>query len=505
MAAIGYGGGDPNKVSKTGDTMTGALVLPGDPVAALQAADKSYVDAADATRLSTSGGTVSGDLTVAGRLTASGFKLPFLGPTTRLPAYRAASFRQDFQSGHGFVQFNSGVASSNPNDPATFCRGTQSFQLVTTGTGAVASIRKTGGSALDLTGKAARLTLRLVDVTHLNQLNFQVGTSTLANTFSWRVHTHNTTSQNQIQSGEWVTVTLSWADVRSATGTYSINANGVPSTTTGFTDLQLQTNDDAAGPVTINLQSIEVIPDTTNTFPNGVISITFDDSYATQYSAARPKMDSLGYRGTCYTIADVVGSSGTYMTKAQMRSMQDQSGWEIAGHSFTVANHNAKYTTLSTQTVLDELRNMRAWLVDNGFNSDHFAYPGGWFGPTTDGDPIDVLTKKFFATGRGISSADNLEIFPPTMGMRMRAISGIGSLAGASSPANTTKMLSTGGPLDRCQLEGQWLILTFHEVVAGSAANTNQCSQADFNSIMDAISARGIPVVPVGDLMRLYS
>lgn len=44
MAATGYTGGDPTKVSKTGDTMTGALVLPGDPTTPLQAADKAYVD-----------------------------------------------------------------------------------------------------------------------------------------------------------------------------------------------------------------------------------------------------------------------------------------------------------------------------------------------------------------------------------------------------------------------------------------------------------------------------
>lgn len=44
MTAIGVVGGDPSKVSKAGDTMTGPLVLPGDPASALQAADKSYVD-----------------------------------------------------------------------------------------------------------------------------------------------------------------------------------------------------------------------------------------------------------------------------------------------------------------------------------------------------------------------------------------------------------------------------------------------------------------------------
>ena len=84
----------------------------------------------------------------------------------------------------------------------------------------------------------------------------------------------------------------------------------------------------------------------------------------------------------------------------------------------------------------------------------------------------------------------------------MRSVTGIGSLAGASSfslPANLTK---AGGSLDRCKLSGSWLILTFHEVVAGTAATSNQCSQTDFNSIMDGIASRGIPVLPVGEVLR---
>jgi len=44
MTAVGYTGGDPNKVDVAGDTMTGPLVLPGDPSLGLQAATKDYVD-----------------------------------------------------------------------------------------------------------------------------------------------------------------------------------------------------------------------------------------------------------------------------------------------------------------------------------------------------------------------------------------------------------------------------------------------------------------------------
>lgn len=68
MAATGYVGGDPTKVSKAGDTMTGALVLPGDPTSPLQAVDKAYADSlvsggvADATTTSKGKVQLAGDL-----------------------------------------------------------------------------------------------------------------------------------------------------------------------------------------------------------------------------------------------------------------------------------------------------------------------------------------------------------------------------------------------------------------------------------------------------------
>jgi peptidoglycan/xylan/chitin deacetylase (PgdA/CDA1 family) len=446
----------------------------------------------------------NGDLTVAGRLTASGFTVPMF-PSGPRPAYRQASWSQQFQTGHGWSASGSGVASSNVNDTVTFCRGTQSFQVVTTGTGAVANVRRLGSALPDLTGKAIRLVLRIADVTHLNQINVQIGSSSLANYFQWRLTTHASTAENQILSGEWATTTLSWADVRSAAGTYSISSTGVPSVTSGFTDFLVQTVDDNTGnPITLNLQAVEVVPDTTETFPSGVVSITFDDSYATQFTGARPKMDALGFRGTLYTICDVIGTGG-YLTTAQLQSVQNNSGWEVAGHAYAVERHNDKYNTLTAAEVEDDIRMTRMWMIANGFTSDSFAYPGGWFSRTSDNVSIESLTCRYFGNGRGISSADNLETFPPPAPYRMRSITGIGSLAGGAAKGLPANLTGNGGALDRCQLDGSWTILTFHEITAGAAANTNQCSQADFDSIMDAIAARGIPVLPVGDVLRLYS
>jgi len=59
------------RVLKAGDTMTGQLVLVGDPVLATQAASKGYIDTLIASRLTTSGGTMTGSLTLSGAPTAA--------------------------------------------------------------------------------------------------------------------------------------------------------------------------------------------------------------------------------------------------------------------------------------------------------------------------------------------------------------------------------------------------------------------------------------------------
>ncbi|MGW5198646.1 polysaccharide deacetylase family protein [Streptomyces spiralis] len=450
-----------------------------------------------------SGGTVTGDLVVTGHLTAGSFALPVLTPSGRRPAYRKATWSQQFQTGHGWTVGGSGTASSNVNDTTDFVRGTQAVRVTTAGNAVQSQVRKTAQPAMDLTGKLIRLILKVDDVTHLNRLEFLIGTSTFANYFRWTVHTHSSTNPNYVQSGEWVTVHLNWADISASGGTYSVNANGAPNSRSGFTDMQVNCYDDGAGPVTYRLQAVELVPDTTETFPNGVISIAFDDSYASVYDLARPKMDALGFSGTMYNIAEAIGSSNVYLTTTQMRSMQDFSGWEMGGHAYGTAAHTAGYNALDSQAVADDFRKLRSWMVSNGFTSEHFAYPKGHFEKTTDGVPVDQIAAQYFTTARSIIS-ETIESFPAAMPFRLKAVTGINdgtSLGGVT----VSSLTATGGKLDRCLNNGAWLNLCLHKIVTGTPADSTEISQTGFNTLMDAISSRGIPVVTVSEAMRYYS
>ena len=429
------------------------------------------------------------------------FLVPSAGPTSRRPAWRAASYAQLFQTGHGWTATGSGVGSSSLNDTSTFIKGTQCATITSAGNAGQCAFRIEGGPAFTITpGQAVRLTFQVASITCLNKISFYAGASSLANYFSWLVHTSSSTGQNIVQSGEWVQVTLDWSSVLNAGGSCSLSAAGVPSVTTGFTDMQVTFYDLGTGPVTVHLQAVEIVPATSATFPSGVVSVVTDDSFENFWTLGRPVMDTYGYRGTSYTIAQNIGTSGC-LTVAQLQQMQDFSGWEIGGHAYTAAAHNAGYPALTALEVEDEMRYLRAWMQSNGFAVDSFAYPMGEFAATTDNVPVDQICSQYFSTGRSIVS-ETYETFPPGMPYRARAVTGIGSGAGGV-PVST--LTATGGALDRCLYDGSWLILAFHQIVTSGLAANTQCLQSDFGTLMAAVASRGIPVLPVGDVIRNYT
>jgi hypothetical protein len=448
----------------------------------------------------TTGATFTGEVDFTSRIKVGGYQLPMLAPATRRPPWRMASYIQNFQTGHGFTANGTGVGSSNMNDTSTFIRGTQCATVTTAGNGVQSGITKNNVGTFDMTGKMLRLTFKVDSTAHLNYIAFYLGTGGLANYYFWQIHSHDNTAGNMnfVQNGEWVTMTVSWANVQSTGGTFTISSTGVPSTKTGLTDMRFAVYDDnTANAVTYHLQSIEIIPDTTGTFPSGVVSITFDDSYQNVYDLGRPILDSYGYRPTLYTIQDVIGTA-SYQTMTELKNLQVNSGWEVAGHAYTVANHNAGYNTLTAQQVTDELSNLKAWQVSNGFHSDNFAYPHGWYGNTADGVPVDQIVSRFYNTGRSILS-ELAESWTPAMQYRLRAKSGVSSVG---TPVSS--LTAAGGPLDRCQLDGSWYIICLHQIVTTTPADSTQLLQSDLSTLLSAINSRGIPVLPIGDVLKFY-
>ncbi|WP_370463370.1 polysaccharide deacetylase family protein [Micromonospora sp. WMMC415] len=439
------------------------------------------------------------------RIFSSGPARPvLLGAPPVVAALTPASWSQSFQKDHGWTATGGNIKKVIFDNTTEFVRGTQSVSLITAGKAGVdgtnadqANLERLGGPAVNLKGKAIRLIFKVSDVNKLRWINFYVGTSGLANAFRWRVHTHSN-KQNWVQSGEWVAVTLQWGDLSGSEGAYKLDAARVPSVQAGFTDMRFSVIDTGTGPCTVWLQAVEIVPDTNSTYSNGLVSITFDDSWQDVFTNGRPVMDKYDFRGTTYTIADQINTDGRFTTN-QLRAAQNLSGWEVAGHSYEGAVHAARYSGVSAEVVDKDAGALRSWMRENNFNSDSFAYPGGQFGQTTDGHSVEAIVQRYFSTGRSILAEDNRECTPPPMPMRLRSLTGISSTQKGMSNPDT--LIGRGGMLDRAQYAGGWLILCFHRVVTTTPANSSECHRDDFAKIMRAIKVRGMEVRTVGEVM----
>lgn len=373
------------------------------------------------------------------------------------------------------------VGSSNLNDTSTFPVGTQSVRFTTDGAGTGGRITALGRPAVDLTGYNVGVWLRIDGIANLDQVNIYAGHAALSKTFVW-TPVRGTDLNPWALDGEWVFHTLNIGDA---------NVSTSPNRT-AITDWRIRALDKGAGNVvTINVGPVMLVPKHAD-WPNGVVSITTDDGYLDNYTLMRPTLDKYGQPATLYIIRDLLGTSGK-VTEAQVNEMRERSGWEIAQHGDTIADHDATFPNLSTANLKRTVRDLKKWLAGRGHlrGAEQVAYPQGKFTASV----METL-RPYVTTARTVTGTTR-ETLPPADPMRLRAVTGISS-------AGTT-VAATKGLIDKAHAEGQWLILVFHRIVSGTAANSIECSVADLEEICAYIAAKGIPCRTVGDVAASMS
>jgi hypothetical protein len=87
------------------------------------------------------------------------------------------------------------------------------------------------------------------------------------------------------------------------------------------------------------------------------------------------------------------------------------------------------------------------------------------------------------------------------MPYRLFAMSGISEVASGTSQNHPDNLIAVGGMLDKVAENGGWLILVFHKIVTGTPAATTEITEEGFNSIMNAIAARDLTVLPVRTML----
>lgn len=404
-----------------------------------------------------------------------------------------------FQPGHSWEVYNS--TDADLNNSAVYYKGVQSARVKAPANSA-GGVTIRGLDPIDLTGKCIRVTFRVSDIANATSVELRVGTGgTLhaAQSIRFRLWEKPAAAQSYVQSGEWVTVTVGWDDVVGVVGTtYTWTAAGGPSATSGFTDINLRVASTASAQAEIYVQAVEILPVST-AFPNGVVSVTFDDGGESVFSKAKPILDVHGWRATNYLIHDLIDEPG-YLTTSQVEQLSEQ-GWENGYHAYASALHTSPGLPGRTaEDVQEDMRLMRRWLAERPSQGLACAYPYGNFAPTTDGTPVDSIAARHFQTARTISSL-TLEKIPPAMPRRLLALTAVSSFA--AGPAHPTTLTAAGGKIDLANRYGSWLILVFHDVVADGTTLTNsgQIHAADFAAILSDIAGRGMAVLPVSEVI----
>ncbi len=181
-------------------------------------------------------------------------------------------------------------------------------------------------------------------------------------------------------------------------------------------------------------------------FENTVVSLTFDDGDADNYSV-RPVLAENDLRATFYVVSGFTNSNG-YMTDVQLRDLYND-GNEIGGHTLS----HIKLTDVRGEELKREVCQDRANLVAYGFGVTSFAYPFGHY----DEEARRVVMDCGYANARGVS--DGPESLPPVDGYGLRAMPYIVSDTRFPKMTRYVTEVENNG--------GGWVIFVFHHVCDG--------------------------------------
>jgi hypothetical protein len=382
------------------------------------------------------------------------------------------SYVTKFEDQHGFSMVTPGAA--NLADTSDHVLGTQSVSFDTDGFGTQAIMQRGGMTPMNFTDQFLKIWVKVDNVAHLASLDVYLGSGP-SNVYKFRLRSSQ--GQQWMTNGDWVAFTVSFSPEN-----YGIS--GSPNRA-AITDIQIRASDDATGsPVRVHLNGLAMVPEPVDRFPNGVLTFSFDDNWASQmgpYSLLEEK----GFAGTAYVIVDMVGHNDR-LTLSDLQSLQT-AGWDVAAHSYTDLHHYARFTTLPYEVVEDDMVDSRNYLIKNGFKAyDQCAYPGGDF---TGGADVLGLAGKYFASCRTVFSKQT-ETYPPPDARKLRVLLVTGP----------TSLVTVEQAVDDARANREWLILVFHKF-APTAADNSTWAEADFTALVEHVAASGIAVKPLGSVL----
>lgn len=377
------------------------------------------------------------------------------------------------KAGHGWTNGPTTNATFNLDDTTDKAVGDRSITITTDGTGGSGYVQKTGMS-LNLTGRGLVFWVKAINIASIASVAVNIANADGFNPGWFTSLPIAAGGKSPLTDGEWFPVFLTLGGAGVNNGSPHRNpVTAVRVTLTGTNGLPAPT---------LKLGGLGTFVDKSQRYPAGVVSLTFDDTWASHATLAAPKMAEHGFPGTEYLIYSRVGTAGN-LTASQLHMLREVYGWEIGGHASNDAAH-IDWTTQTAAWVDAELDAILAAQDALGIRSGTFAYPIGPFNSA-----IARQVEEKFRSARSTYGWTNSATYPHRYRMSAYAITASVTLASAKTW------------VDRAVTNGGWPVFMFHNLVE-SAPTGNDWLVSDFNALMDHIAASGLPVATVGDVLR---
>ncbi|MGV8899429.1 MAG: polysaccharide deacetylase family protein [Burkholderiaceae bacterium] len=249
----------------------------------------------------------------------------------------------------------------------------------------------------------------------------------------------------------------------------------VPSTAKSFTVVH---GLGSIGNLTIDNASLVAMP--ASPFPNGMVTLLFDDGLSSQYKNAVPMLKNAQLKATFAIITSAPPTGDpAYMSWSQILDLQT-SGFEIASHT----RSHAAMTEVSSSAAQQEIQGSFADLAAKGISATTFVYPYGDVNPAVE----QMVKNSGYIGARGSYFGLNAPFGDRYAVYDIRVDS-------------TTQFAKIKLFIDQAIADKRWLILELHDVLA-TGGDYYSTTPTMMQNIVNYIKSSGIQSVTLDQGVR---
>ncbi|OGZ78335.1 MAG: hypothetical protein A2528_00175 [Candidatus Staskawiczbacteria bacterium RIFOXYD2_FULL_37_9] len=227
-----------------------------------------------------------------------------------------------------------------------------------------------------------------------------------------------------------------------------------------------------------------------NAFGKGMVSLSFDDGWRTNFNTAIPILNAASFKSTQYIITDSINDTANgYMTIDELKTISQQ-GHEISAHTKTHPDLTAPNVDLQS-----EILGSKNDLFSKGFSPvETFAYPFGRYNATVQ----DASKQAGFLGARTVDRGFNDKSTNP-LALTVQIVERGGICDGDNAPATTLDQVKNW--IDTTAATNTWLILVFHQT-DNNSENCYGDTPQTLQSIVDYLKTSNVDVVTVSQGLR---